>query len=91
MGYDFVDHLTGMFANAIADTERNEVLLVRDRLGIKPLYVARPKAARLRTRQHLAQSRDVRNAQAYCEHLVNFAHDSSGQPSSSGHVLIFLI
>ena len=39
-GHDFVHHLTGMFAIAIADTRRNEVLLVRDRLGIKPLYVA---------------------------------------------------
>ena len=39
-GHDFVHHLTGMYAIAIADTRRNEVLLVRDRLGIKPLYVA---------------------------------------------------
>ncbi|WP_309073969.1 N-acetylglutaminylglutamine amidotransferase [Paenarthrobacter sp.] len=46
-GHDFVHHLTGMFAIAIADTRRNEVLLVRDRLGIKPLYVA-PLPGRLR-------------------------------------------
>ncbi|MFW0774278.1 N-acetylglutaminylglutamine amidotransferase [Paenarthrobacter nitroguajacolicus] len=38
-GRDFVHHLTGMFAIAVADMRRNEVLLVRDRLGIKPLYV----------------------------------------------------
>ncbi|MFP3547768.1 N-acetylglutaminylglutamine amidotransferase, partial [Rhizobium sp. SIMBA_035] len=34
-GQDFVHHLTGMFAVAIADPQREEVLLVRDRLGIK--------------------------------------------------------
>ncbi|HSU72203.1 MAG TPA: N-acetylglutaminylglutamine amidotransferase [Micrococcaceae bacterium] len=38
-GQDFVHHLAGMFAIAIADTRRDEVLLVRDRLGIKPLYI----------------------------------------------------
>jgi asparagine synthase (glutamine-hydrolysing) len=38
-GQDFVHHLAGMFAIAIADPRRHEVLLVRDRLGIKPLYV----------------------------------------------------
>lgn len=39
-GEDFVDHLLGMFAIAIAERDTGKVLLVRDRLGIKPLYVA---------------------------------------------------
>lgn len=39
-GRDFVHHLVGMFAVGIVDRQRQEVLLVRDRLGIKPLYVS---------------------------------------------------
>ncbi|HET9268776.1 MAG TPA: asparagine synthase (glutamine-hydrolyzing) [Vicinamibacterales bacterium] len=37
-GVHCVDHLRGMFAIAIWDTRRRQILLARDRLGIKPLY-----------------------------------------------------
>src|ERR1700754_2491822 len=38
-GDRFVDHLLGMFAFAIVERDSGRVLLGRDRLGIKPLYV----------------------------------------------------
>ena len=39
-GEDFVDHLVGMFACVLVERDTGRVVLARDRLGIKPLYLA---------------------------------------------------
>ncbi|MFD3874027.1 N-acetylglutaminylglutamine amidotransferase [Streptomyces sp. NPDC058623] len=46
-GRECVDHLIGMFAFALVEHHTGRVVLGRDRLGIKPLYVTQD-AARLR-------------------------------------------
>ena len=40
-GPDCVSHLRGMFAFVLWDPARRKVVIARDRLGIKPLYLAR--------------------------------------------------
>lgn len=40
-GRDFVRRLMGMYAIALLERESGRVLLMRDRLGIKPLYLSR--------------------------------------------------
>jgi len=46
-GYRFIQHLPGMFALAIWNNDKQELLLARDRFGEKPLYYARPDAQTL--------------------------------------------
>lgn len=40
-GDDFVQHLNGQFAIALWDVKRRRLLLIRDRAGIRPLYLQR--------------------------------------------------
>src|SRR3954449_11000732 len=47
-GTDVVSHLHGMFAFAIHERDTGRLVLARDRLGIKPLYLAETPGARLR-------------------------------------------
>ena len=48
-GLDLLGRLEGMFAFAIWDDDRQQLVLARDRLGIKPLYVAEIGGAVLRS------------------------------------------
>ena len=40
-GVSFLNRLNGIFAFALVDLQKKRVLIARDRLGVKPLYIAR--------------------------------------------------
>ncbi|MGB2568318.1 N-acetylglutaminylglutamine amidotransferase [Micromonospora citrea] len=75
-GLDFVDHLIGMFAVAITERDTGRLVLARDRLGIKPLYLAETPGA-------------VRFASTLPALLAGGGIDTSIDPVALAHYLSF--
>ncbi|SCG41700.1 N-acetylglutaminylglutamine amidotransferase [Micromonospora inositola] len=75
-GLDFVDHLIGMFAVAITERDSGRLVLARDRLGIKPLYLAETPGV-------------VRFASALPALLAGGGIDTSIDPVALAHYLSF--
>ncbi|MBQ1050232.1 N-acetylglutaminylglutamine amidotransferase [Micromonospora sp. C51] len=75
-GLDFVDHLIGMFAVAISERDTGRLVLARDRLGIKPLYLAESAGV-------------VRFASTLPALVAGGGVDTSIDPVALGHYLSF--
>ncbi len=75
-GTDVVDHLLGMFAFVIVERDSGRVVMARDRLGIKPLYVAEVAGA-------------VRWASTLPALLAGGGIDTSLDPAALHHYLSF--
>lgn len=77
-GRDFVEKLYGMFAIALWDARKEELTLIRDRIGVKPLYYAFAGGALLfgseikSILEHPAFSREL-NEQALYDYLTFYA------------------
>ena len=83
-GIDVLQLLDGCFAFAIIDPRKNELLLVRDRLGVKPLYYSNNKssvtfASSVEALRTLSESNDLDHAALshyFTSCRVNFANRS---------------
>lgn len=78
-----VEHLRGMFAFAIWDANKRELLLARDRLGVKPLYYVHADdgslyfASEIKSLLEAGAIRPEVNVAALPDHLAN--HATSGE------------
>ena len=80
-GTDVVSHLHGMFAFVIAERDTGRVVLARDRLGIKPLYLAETPA-RLRFASTLPALLRGRRGRHLASTRSRCTTTSAGTPSS---------
>lgn len=64
-GKQAVEHLDGMFAFALYDSELNEILLARDPIGIKPLYYGWQDGI-------LYFSSEIKAIQSQCDDILEF-------------------
>ncbi len=62
-GQEVFDKLDGMFALAIYDREKQEIVLCRDRMGIKPLYY-------LQERDEFAFASELKGLTSLCDDMV---------------------
>jgi asparagine synthase (glutamine-hydrolysing) len=75
-GLDFVNHFNGMFAFALWDSNRQRLVLARDRIGIKPLYYTE-------TDQSLVFASEVKSILQYP------GFQSAANPNSLDNLLTF--
>jgi len=74
-GEKFIEKINGMFAIAILDKSKNILLLYRDRLGVKPLYLYQDGSSFLFSSEiksflQYKEFIDEINKQAICDYLV---------------------
>jgi asparagine synthase (glutamine-hydrolysing) len=72
-GEDFVRHLHGMFALALWDGRARKLVLARDRMGKKPLYLALGRAGALGTGRPAEDSRTEADRLLFGSELKAFA------------------
>lgn len=73
-GADFVNELNGMFAFALYDKKKGAVWIVRDRLGIKPLYYAQEGGQFLFSSDLTSFPKRLRNQIDHEALLLYFSH-----------------